>query len=62
MSTVQATVKEWSVTGGCVLLDDGSELALPADALDGSRFRSLRLGQRLQLTVTDGVVVSVDLP
>jgi hypothetical protein len=60
--SVQATVKEWSADGGSVLLDDGAVLLLAADVLAGSRFRSLRLGQRLQLTVDDGVVVAVDLP
>ena len=34
---------------GTALLDDGTELAFPADAFDRSGLRLVRLGQRLRL-------------
>ncbi|HEV7707913.1 MAG TPA: cold-shock protein [Asanoa sp.] len=34
---------------GTVLLDDGSELAYPAEAFDASGLRLLRLGQRVRI-------------
>ena len=37
---------------GRVLLDDGVELAFPAEALEGSRLRFLRPGQRVRLETT----------
>ncbi len=37
--------------GGSVLLDDGTRLPFAADALDGSRLRLLRPGQRVRLEV-----------
>jgi 2-phospho-L-lactate guanylyltransferase len=37
---------------GRVLLDDGVELPFPAAALDGSRLRLLRPGQRVRLETT----------
>lgn len=63
MSTVQATVREWDPgAGGSALLDDGSVAVLPPECLRASVFRFLRLGQRVRLTLDDGVVVAVDLP
>ena len=45
---------------GRVLLDDGIELTFPASALDGSRLRFLRPGQRVRLdTVGSGADLSV---
>nr|WP_239097407.1 cold-shock protein [Asanoa ferruginea] len=34
---------------GTVLLDDGTELAYPAEAFDASGLRLLRLGQRVRI-------------
>jgi hypothetical protein len=63
VSTVQATVRDWDAgRGGSALLDDGSLVPLPALCLQGSAFRFLRLGQRVQLTLDDDVVVAVALP
>lgn len=63
MSSVQATVKEWVPgTGGSAFLDDGTVLVLPAECLQDSAFRFLRLGQRVRLELTDGLVVAVALP
>jgi hypothetical protein len=60
---MQATVKGWEPTeGGSAYLSDGSIVALPPECLQGGPFRFLRLGQRIQLTLQDGVVVGIDLP
>ena len=37
---------------GRVLLDDGVELDFPVEALDGTRLRLLRPGQRVRLDVS----------
>lgn len=59
----QATVRTWDAdNGGTVFLDDGTVVQIPRDALQGSVFRFLRPGQRVQLEIADGVVVAVDLP
>ncbi|MEY2475987.1 MAG: hypothetical protein QOG87_1302 [Actinomycetota bacterium] len=52
---MQATVSAFDpdARSGRVLLDDGVELAFAAEALDGSRLRLLRPGQRVRLT-TEG--------
>lgn len=48
---------------GTLLLDDGSELALPADAFERSGLRLLRQGQRLVVeTDPAGSVTRVRLP
>jgi 2-phospho-L-lactate guanylyltransferase len=48
---------------GTLLLDDGSELAFPAEAFQASGLRLLRLGQRLVIeSGPDGGVVRVELP
>ena len=48
---------------GTLLLDDGTELAFPADAFDRSGLRLLRLGQRLVIrTAEDGTVAQLTLP
>jgi cold shock CspA family protein len=48
---------------GTLLLDDGSELALPAGAFERSGLRLLRLGQRVTIEpATDGGVARVGLP
>lgn len=63
MSSVQATVKEWYPgLGGSALRDDGVLVVLPSTCLEGSVFRFLRLGQRVQLDLRDDVVTGVGLP
>jgi len=61
---MQGTVK-WFDPGtgtGAVLLDDGTELDLPAVAFAASGLRLLRLGQRLRLVrAADGTVTAVSL-
>ena len=51
---MQGTVSAYDADthSGRVLLDDGVELAFPASALDGSRLRLLRSGQRVRLETT----------
>jgi hypothetical protein len=59
----QATVRTWDADdGGTVFLDDGTVVEVPREALEGSVFRFLRPGQRVQLEIADGVVVAVGLP
>ena len=61
--SVQATVRIWvPVQGGSALLDDGSAITLPPDALVDSIFRFLRPGQRVQLHLAGGRVVRLGLP
>ncbi|MCW2723794.1 MAG: hypothetical protein JWN35_715 [Frankiales bacterium] len=57
---MQATVKHWDpeTRGGSVLLDDGSELSFPGDAV---QVRALRSGQRVQLRKDGDRVVAVTL-
>ena len=48
---------------GTLLLDDGSELAFPADAFHRSGLRLLRLGQRVVIhTTAEGTVEQLRLP
>jgi 2-phospho-L-lactate guanylyltransferase len=48
---------------GSVLLDDGAELAFPAEAFTASGLRLLRIGQRVRLDRDDaGRVTRVTLP
>ncbi|MCU1592695.1 MAG: hypothetical protein JWO12_87 [Frankiales bacterium] len=58
---VSATVRTWEGGAGTALLDDGSVIELPPDCLRGSVFRFLRPGQRVHLTVADGMVTEVGL-
>ncbi len=61
---MQGTVKTFDPgTGtGAVLLDDGTELEVPASAFAGSGLRLLRLGQRLRLDLDPaGTVTAVSL-
>ncbi len=48
---MQATVRNFDAASGhgSVLLDTGLELRFPAQALDGSGVRLLRLGQRVRV-------------
>lgn len=65
MSAVQATVATFDAEtrAGTVLLDDGSELAFPADAFAASGLRLLRLGQRVRIDHDDaGNIVKITLP
>ncbi|GII20706.1 cold-shock protein [Planosporangium mesophilum] len=62
---MQATVATFDErTGsGTVLLDDGSEMAFPAEAFAASGLRLLRLGQRVRLDRDpSGAVTRVTLP
>jgi 2-phospho-L-lactate guanylyltransferase len=48
---------------GTLLLDDGSELAFPAEAFEKSGLRLLRIGQRVVVNGADtGTVTRVSLP
>jgi cold shock CspA family protein len=48
---------------GTLLLDDGSEVAFPAEAFERSGLRLLRLGQRVTIdSAADGTVLKVALP
>ena len=48
---------------GTLLLDDGSELPLPAAAFEASGLRLLRLGQRVSISADpDGAVTRVEVP
>jgi cold shock CspA family protein len=48
---------------GTLLLDDGSELAFPAEAFRASGLRLLRLGQRVTIEAgPDGTITRVELP
>jgi 2-phospho-L-lactate guanylyltransferase len=46
----QGTVKHFDAEtrSGSVLLDDGTEIPIPAAAFDGSELRELRFGQRVR--------------
>jgi cold shock CspA family protein len=52
----QGTVKHFDpqTRSGSVLLDDGSELQLSADAFDRSGLLALRFGQRVRFDLTAG--------
>ncbi len=59
---MQATVSAYDAgtRSGRVLLDDGVELAFPAEALVGTGLRLLRPGQRVRLTTTgEGAALTV---
>jgi cold shock CspA family protein len=62
---MQGTVATFDAVehSGTLLLDDGSELAFPADAFDRSGLRLLRLGQRVVIhTGASGRVEQLSLP
>jgi 2-phospho-L-lactate guanylyltransferase len=62
MQGTVATFDEHS-GAGTVLLDDGAELAFPAEAFAASGLRLLRLGQRVRLDrAADGRITKVTLP
>jgi 2-phospho-L-lactate guanylyltransferase len=63
--TVQGTVATYDpeTRSGTLLLDDGTELAYPAEAFAASGLRLLRLGQRVRIDRDDsGQVTRVTLP
>ena len=63
MSSRQATVQWWAAEGGGLArADDGTQFALPAGLPAGSGLRHLRVGQRLHIELSEGVVVDVRLP
>jgi cold shock CspA family protein len=48
---------------GTLLLDDGREVAFPAEAFERSGLRLLRLGQRVTIdSAADGTVLRVSMP
>lgn len=53
---MQATVMRYDAATltGAVVLDDGTELPFPADALAGTGLRLLRPGQRVRIQTTAG--------
>ncbi|MEP7053937.1 MAG: cold-shock protein [Actinomycetota bacterium] len=62
----QGTVKHFdaSTRTGAVLLDDGTEIALGADAFDRSGLLLLRFGQRVRFELTGSdqpQITSIDL-
>jgi cold shock CspA family protein len=62
---MQGTVATYDpdTRAGTLLLDDGTELAFPAQAFERSGLRLLRLGQRVTLeSGPDGSVTRVALP
>ena len=62
---MQGTVATYdsSTHSGTLLLDDGTELAFPAEAFRRSGLRLLRLGQRVTIEADpDGTVARVALP
>jgi len=61
---VAATVRDHDLaTGtGTVLLDDGTLLAYGAEAFAAGGLRLLRSGQRVRVSLVDGVPVAVALP
>ena len=60
---MQGTVSAFDATtrSGRVLLDDGVELAFPAEALAGTGLRLLRPGQRVRLTLDGDAVRALQI-
>jgi hypothetical protein len=63
VTTVQATISDYDPQShdGAVLLDDGVRLPFASQALVGTRLRLLRRGQRVEVTVEDDVVRSLQI-
>jgi hypothetical protein len=63
LSAVQATVSEFDpqTRSGAVLLDDGVVLPFAPRALEGTRLRFLRRGQRVRVTVEDTTVTALQI-
>jgi hypothetical protein len=60
---VQATVSDFDpqTRSGAVLLDDGVLLPFAAEALEGTRLRFLRRGQRVRVSIEDSMVTSLQI-
>jgi hypothetical protein len=60
---VQATVRTFDpqTRDGSVFLDDGTEIPFDAAAFDAGPLRLLRVGQRVNIRLTDGRVSVVTL-
>jgi hypothetical protein len=60
---MQGTVRTYDAAtrSGGVLLDDGTRLDFGAPAFDAGGLRLLRLGQRVNLAVTDGEITAITL-
>ena len=64
---MQGTVREFSeeTRSGSVVLDDGTVIALPADAFSRSGLRKLQMGQRVRFETAgegdDRAVVEINL-
>ena len=58
--TMQATVMRYDAAtrSGAVVLDDGTELPFPAEAMAGTGLRLLRPGQRVRIDIADGEQVT----
>ena len=57
-----ATVRTWSADGGSAFGADGEVLPLGSDALQGSGFRFVRVGQRVRLATAPDGTTRVALP
>jgi cold shock CspA family protein len=60
---MQATVSQFAPAAGCgnVLLDNGTELAFDGAAFRAGGMRTLRVGQRVRLTISDGRITLVTI-
>jgi 2-phospho-L-lactate guanylyltransferase len=60
---VQATVSDYDpqARSGAVLLDDGVRLPFGPEALEGTRLRLLRRGQRVRVTVAEDEVTALQI-
>ncbi len=56
------TVRQWDVSGGSAFADDGAILPLAPDALQGSGFRFLRVGQRVRIATAPSGETRLSLP
>jgi 2-phospho-L-lactate guanylyltransferase len=59
---VAGTVRDWGEGGGTAYRDDGSVLHLPAEALQDSGIRFLRVGQRVRVAVDPTGTTRLALP
>ncbi len=60
---MQGTIKEFSdeTRQGSVVLDDGTELSLPAQVFSKSGLRTLRPGQRVRFEAADDAVTEIGI-
>jgi hypothetical protein len=60
---IPATVRSTSPNGDVVIVfDDGFSTAIPQSVVNASCFRLLRVGQRLAVTLSEGVPIEIALP